>query len=419
MTFSLAQPSVLANLGTVDKICRKLMLDYLTKLQHGCIELIEDHDKQLLGDSKSALRVTLTVVDAAFYQKLVLGGSVGAGESYIDGHWRSDNLTGLVQIFARNAALLDALESGLARISKPALKLLNWRNRNTLSQSKKNISAHYDLGNSMYQLFLDPSMMYSSAVYPTPDSTLAEAQQYKLKQICEKLQLTEQDHLLEIGTGWGSMAIFAARNYGCKVTTTTISKEQHDYAAEQIAAAGLQHKITLLFQDYRELTGQYDKLVSIEMIEAVGHEFLDGYFAKCASLLKSDGLMVLQAITIADQRYEFYRKEVDFIKKFIFPGGCLPSMVRMADAVAKHTDLVIRQVQDIGFDYAKTLADWCSNFMAARDGVHQLGYDDRFVRLWHFYLCYCEGGFLERATSAVHLVLTKPDNRNRLSLHTH
>jgi len=415
MTFSLSQPSVLADLGTLDKICRKLMLDYLAKLKRGCIELVEDHDKQLLGDSKADLRVTLTVVDPAFYQKLVLGGSVGAGESYIDGHWRCDNLTALVQIFARNAALLDALESGLARISKPALKLLNWRNRNTLTQSKKNISAHYDLGNSMYQLFLDQSMMYSSAVYPTPDSTLAEAQQHKLKQICEKLQLTEQDHLLEIGTGWGSMAIFAARNYGCKVTTTTISKEQHDYAAEQIAAAGLQHKITLLFQDYRELTGQYDKLVSIEMIEAVGHEFLDGYFAKCASLLKSDGLMVLQAITIADQRYEFYRKEVDFIKKFIFPGGCLPSMVRMADAVAKHTDLVIRQVQDIGFDYAKTLADWCSNFMAARDAVHQLGYDDRFVRLWHFYLCYCEGGFLERATSAVHLVLTKPDHRLPIS----
>ncbi len=414
MTFSLAESSVLANLGFFDKICRNLMLGYLAKLQQGCIELVEDHDKQLLGDPQADLRVTLTIVDPAFYQKLVLGGSVGAGESYIEGHWRTDNLTALVQIFARNMTLLDQLESGWARLSKPALKLLNWRNRNSKSQSKKNISAHYDLGNSMYQLFLDSSMMYSSAVYPSADSSLAEAQQYKLKLICDRLQLQPSDHLIEIGTGWGSLAIFAARNYGCRVTTTTISREQHDYAKAQIAAAGLEEQITLLFQDYRELTGQYDKLVSIEMIEAVGHEYLDGYFAKCSSLLKAEGLMLLQAITIADQRYEFYRREVDFIKKFVFPGGCLPSMFRMAQAAAQHTDLVVRQVQDIGLDYARTLADWCSNFMAARDAVHQLGYDDRFVRLWHFYLCYCEGGFLERATSAVHVLLSKPGHRRRL-----
>lgn len=414
MTFSLAESSVLANLGVLDKICRNLMLSYLAKLQQGCIELVEDHDKQLLGDPQADLRVTLTIVDPAFYQKLVLGGSVGAGESYIEGHWRTDNLTALVQIFARNMTLLDQLESGWARISKPALKLLNWRNRNSKAQSKKNISAHYDLGNSMYQLFLDQSMMYSSAVYPSPDSSLAEAQQHKLKLICDRLQLKASDHLMEIGTGWGSLAIFAAENYGCRVTTTTISREQYDYAKTQIAAAGLEQQITLLFQDYRELTGQYDKLVSIEMIEAVGHEYLDGYFAKCSSLLKADGLMLLQAITIADQRYEFYRREVDFIKKFVFPGGCLPSMFRMTQAAAQHTDLVIRQVQDIGLDYARTLADWCSNFMAARDAVHQLGFDDRFVRLWHFYLCYCEGGFLERATSAVHLVLSKPGHRQPL-----
>jgi len=414
MTFSLAESSVLANLGVLDKICRNLMLSYLAKLQQGCIELVEDHDKQLLGDPQADLRVTLTIVDPAFYQKLVLGGSVGAGESYIEGHWRTDNLTALVQIFARNMTLLDQLESGWARISKPALKLLNWRNRNSKAQSKKNISAHYDLGNSMYQLFLDQSMMYSSAIYPSAQSTLAEAQQHKLKLICDRLQLKASDHLMEIGTGWGSLAIFAAKNYGCRVTTTTISREQYDYAKTQIAAAGLEQQITLLFQDYRELTGQYDKLVSIEMIEAVGHEYLDGYFAKCSSLLKADGLMLLQAITIADQRYEFYRREVDFIKKFVFPGGCLPSMLRMTQAAAQHTDLVIRQVQDIGLDYARTLADWCSNFMAARDAVHQLGFDDRFVRLWHFYLCYCEGGFLERATSAVHLVLSKPGHRQPL-----
>jgi cyclopropane-fatty-acyl-phospholipid synthase len=414
MTYSLLQSSVLSNMSVVDKICRKFVLNFFGKLQHGVIELVEDGEKQLFGDSHADLRVSLTVVDAQFYQKMVFGGSVGAGEAFIDGMWRCDNLTMLIQIFARNLFLLDELESGWARLSRPALKLLDWRNRNTIGQSKKNISAHYDLGNSMYQLFLDQSMMYSSAVYPTPTADLAEAQQYKLRLLCDKLQLTPNDHLLEIGTGWGSLAIFAAKNYGCKVTTTTISREQHDYAKEQIAAAGLADRITLLFEDYRLLTGQYDKLVSVEMIEAVGHEYLSTYFAKCSELLKADGVMVLQAITIADQRYDMYRKEVDFIKKFIFPGGCLPSITRMSQALTSHTDLVVRHIQDIGLDYARTLADWCSNFMAARDAVHQLGYDDRFVRLWHFYLCYCEGGFLERTTSAVHLVLAKPGFKQKV-----
>ncbi len=414
MTYSLTQSSVLSNLSFLDKCCRRVALDFLAKLRHGVIELVEDGHKQFFGDEQADLKVTLTVVDAGFYQKMVLGGSVGAGEAYIDGLWRCDNLTALIQIFAKNLILLDSLESGWARLSRPALKLLDWRNRNTLSQSKKNISAHYDLGNDMYQLFLDPSMMYSSAVYPTETATLAEAQQHKLKLLCEKLQLKPEDHLVEIGTGWGSLAIFAAKNYGCRVTTTTISREQHDYAKAQIEQAGLSDRITLLFEDYRLLEGQFDKLVSVEMIEAVGHEFLPTYFAKCSSLLKPDGLMVIQAITIADQRYDMYRKEVDFIKKFVFPGGCLPSITRMTDTLTKHTDLVVRHIQDIGLDYAKTLADWCSNFMAARDSVHQLGYDDRFVRLWHFYLCYCEGGFLERTTSAVHLVLAKPGFKQKV-----
>ncbi len=414
MTYSLLQSSVLSNMGVVDKICRKLVLNFLGRLRHGAIELVEDGEKQLFGDPQADLRVSLTVVDVQFYQKMVFGGSVGAGEAFIDGMWRCDQLTALIQIFARNLTLLDELETGWARLSRPALKLLDWRNRNTIHQSKKNISAHYDLGNAMYQLFLDPSMMYSSAVYPSASADLAEAQQHKLRLLCDKLQLTPNDHLLEIGTGWGSLAIFAAKNYGCKVTTTTISREQHDYAAAQIEAAGLGDRITLLFEDYRLLTGEYDKLVSIEMIEAVGHEFLSTYFAKCSQLLKPNGLMVLQAITIADQRYDIYRKEVDFIKKFVFPGGCLPSMTRMTQALTSHTDFVVRHVQDIGLDYARTLADWCSNFMAARDAVHQLGYDDRFVRLWHFYLCYCEGGFLERTTSAVHLVLTKPGFKQKV-----
>lgn len=412
MSLSLSEKAVFDNLGWFDRLCRKFTLNFLSQLRHGSITLIEAGEAQQFGDADAELNTTITVTDPAFYQKLVLAGSVGGGEAYIHGFWRCDNLTALVQIFARNLDVLDKMDSTWARLSRPMLKLLNFRNRNTISQSRRNIAAHYDLGNAMYQLFLDPSMMYSSAVYPAADSTLEQAQQHKLQQICERLQLKASDHLLEIGTGWGSMAIYAAQHYGCKVTTTTISQQQYDYTKARVAELGLQDKITLLFEDYRLLTGTYDKLVSIEMIEAVGDDFLDNYFEKCSSLLKPDGIMVLQAITMVDHRYQQYVREVDFIKRYIFPGGCLPSISRMASAVANKTDLVIRQVQDIGFDYARTLKDWCDNFMAQRDAVHQLGYDDNFIRLWHFYLCYCEGGFRERATSAVHLVLSKPQNRS-------
>lgn len=412
MSLSLSEKAVFDNLGWFDRLCRKFTLNFLSQLRHGSITLIEAGEAQQFGDADAELNTTITVTDPAFYQKLVLAGSVGGGEAYIHGFWRCDNLTALVQIFARNLEVLDKMDSTWARLSRPMLKLLNFRNRNTISQSRRNIAAHYDLGNAMYQLFLDPSMMYSSAVYPAADSTLEQAQQHKLQQICERLQLKASDHLLEIGTGWGSMAIYAAQHYGCKVTTTTISQQQYDYTKARVAELGLQDRITLLFEDYRLLTGTYDKLVSIEMIEAVGDDFLDNYFEKCSSLLKPDGIMVLQAITMVDHRYQQYVREVDFIKRYIFPGGCLPSISRMASAVANNTDLVIRQVQDIGFDYARTLKDWCDNFMAQRDAVHQLGYDDNFIRLWHFYLCYCEGGFRERATSAVHLVLSKPQNRS-------
>lgn len=413
MSLSLSEKAVFDNLGWFDRLCRKFTLNFLSQLQHGAITVSEAGEELHFGDKHAELKTVITVLDPAFYQKLILAGSVGGGEAYIHGFWRCDNLTALVQIFARNLAVLDKMDSTWARLSRPLLKLLNYRNRNTLSQSKRNIAAHYDLGNAMYKLFLDESMMYSSAVYPAAEASLAEAQQHKLAQICQRLQLTAQDHLIEIGTGWGSMAIYAAQHFGCKVTTTTISQQQYDYTAERIKQLGLEQQITLLFKDYRELEGTFDKLVSIEMIEAVGDDFLDDYFEKCSSLLKPDGIMVLQAITMVDNRYQQYVREVDFIKRYIFPGGCLPSISRMANAVADKTDLVIRQIQDIGFDYARTLKDWCDNFMAQRDAVHQLGYDDNFIRLWHFYLCYCEGGFRERATSAVHVVLTKPANRSQ------
>lgn len=412
MTMSLTEISVFDNLSWYERLCRKFALDFISQLQHGDITVVEGNQRLRFGDEHASLKTVITVVDPAFYQKMVMAGSVGGGEAYINGWWRCDNLTALVRIFALNLTTLDKLDSAITRLGRPLLKLLNWRNRNSKAQAKKNIAAHYDLGNDMYRLFLDDSMMYSSAVYPDDTSDLAVAQQHKLELICQRLQLKSSDHLVEIGTGWGSMAIYAAQHYGCKVTTTTISQQQYDYAKARIEALGLQDKITLLLHDYRDLNGQYDKLVSIEMIEAVGEEYLDTYFAKCASLLKPDGLMVLQAITIVDQRYSQYVREVDFIKRYVFPGGCLPSVSRMTDAVSRKTDLVVRHLQDIGFDYARTLKDWCDNFMHARDRVHQLGYDDNFVRLWQFYLCYCEGGFRERATSAVHMVLAKPGNRS-------
>jgi cyclopropane-fatty-acyl-phospholipid synthase len=412
MTMSLIEASQFTNLSWFDRLCRKFALDFISQLQFGDITLVEGQQRFRFGDEHAPLKAVITVVDPAFYQKMVMAGSVGGGEAYIMGMWRCDNLTALVRIFALNLNTLDKLDSAITRLGRPLLKLLNWRNRNSAAQARKNIAAHYDLGNEMYRLFLDESMMYSSAVYPDANTDLAQAQQHKLQLICDRLQLKADDHLLEIGTGWGGMAIFAAQHYGCQVTTTTISQQQYDFAKARIAELGLEDKITLLFNDYRDLNGQFDKLVSIEMIEAVGEQYLDTYFEKCASLLKADGLMVLQAITIVDQRYQQYVKEVDFIKRYVFPGGSLPSVSRMTDAINRKTDLVVRQLQDIGFDYARTLKHWCDNFMQSRDKVHQLGYDDNFVRLWHFYLCYCEGGFIERATSAVHLVLSKPQNRN-------
>jgi cyclopropane-fatty-acyl-phospholipid synthase len=417
MTISLTDTTSFNNLTWFDRLCRKFALNFLSQLKFGEITVVEGNQRFRFGDEFAELKTVITVVEPAFYQKLVLSGSVGGGEAYINGWWRCDNLTTLVRIFALNLTTLDKLDSALSRLGRPMLKLLNWRNRNSVSQAQKNIAAHYDLGNDLYRLFLDDSMMYSSAVYPEPSATLASAQQHKLKMICDKLQLKASDHLVEIGTGWGGMAIFAAQHYGCQVTTTTISQQQYDYAKAQISALGLENKINLLLRDYRQLSGQYDKLVSIEMIEAVGEEYLDTYFAKCSSLLKPNGLMVLQAITIVDQRYQQYVREVDFIKRYVFPGGCLPSISRMTDAINRKTDLVVRQLQDIGLDYARTLKHWCDNFMHERDSVHKLGYDDNFVRLWQFYLCYCEGGFLERATSAVHLVLSKPQHRGVIINH--
>jgi cyclopropane-fatty-acyl-phospholipid synthase len=304
--------------------------------------------------------------------------------------------------------MLDRWEAKFNWLTMPVWKLKHALRRNSTQQAKKNISAHYDLGNKLYTRFLDPSMMYSSAIYPDANTSLEQAQLHKLKSICDKLQLKPEDHLLEIGTGWGGLAVFAAKHYGCRVTTTTISEEQFKYANDWVEREGLTERITLLKKDYRLLEGSFDKLVSIEMIEAVGKEFLANFFSKCSSLMKQQGLMLIQAITIDDRRYDSYSRSVDFIQKHIFPGGFLPSQLVMNKALKEHTDLMIRDMHDIGLDYARTLRDWHIAFQNNLEVLSLDGYDERFARMWQYYLNYCEGGFLERSISTVQLVLSKP-----------
>ena len=389
---------------------RALLHRLLKKLRHGRITLIDDTDRHNFG-SDPALHCTITIRDPRAYVSILSGGSVGAGESYIDGFWETDRLTDLVRIIARNQALLQDMEQQSSSLARLLRRVGHFWRRNNRSGSKNNIIAHYDLGNELYAAFLDQAMMYSSAIYPAPDSTLEEAARYKLDRICRRLQLGPRDHVLEIGSGWGGFAIHAAAHYGCRVTTTTISEAQYEEAKRRINAAGLTERITLLRQDYRDLQGSYDKLVSIEMIEAVGDRYLPEFFKKCMSLLRPDGVMLLQAITIRDQQYEEYLGDVDFIQKHIFPGGCLAANSRMLDVLSRSTDLVVRGIEDFGFDYARTLRDWRTRFHTAFTGLKEYGYDERFRRLWEFYLCYCEGGFLERTISVVQLVADRPGNQ--------
>jgi cyclopropane-fatty-acyl-phospholipid synthase len=389
---------------------RSLLLKMLEKLQHGQIILHEGHKRWVFGH-ESGLRAQVTVNHKSFYRKVLLGGSIGGGEAYVDQLWKVDDLTALVRIMVLNMSLLDRMEQGLAWLLRPLDLLRHTLNTNSKSRSKRNILAHYDLGNDMYEAFLDPTMMYSSAIYPRAESSLEEASAFKLATICKKIDLQPTDHVIEIGTGWGGFAIYAARNYGCHVTTTTISEAQYEEAHRRVVQAGLSDKITLLRSDYRDLSGVYDKLVSIEMIEAVGHRFLPAFFKKCGELLKPDGKMLLQAITITDQKYKQYAGTVDFIQRYIFPGGCLPSNTRMLQLISEKTDMVVRQIDDFGFDYARTLKDWRNRFDESFASLRNKGYDETFKRLWEYYLCYCEGGFLERSISVVHVVATRPGNR--------
>jgi cyclopropane-fatty-acyl-phospholipid synthase len=393
----------------VDRWSKRFVLRWLEHIHTGCLTINDGSQSYHFGDDSASLSAVVTVTSPIVYRDILFNGLVGAGEAYMRGAWHSSDVVAVVRVLSANMNEMQSKTSFWSSINQCLTGFVHrFFRANTQANSRLNIAAHYDLGNDFFNLFLDESMMYSSAIYPTKDASLEVAAKYKLEHICQRLQLTKDDHLLEIGTGWGGMAIYAAKHYGCRVTTTTISKEQYEHARTEVVAAGLEDKITLLLNDYRDLEGQFDKLVSIEMIEAVGQQYYQQYFSACSRLLTSDGLMLIQAITVPDQRYEITKKSTDFIQRYIFPGGELPSITIMSKHVNNDTDMQIVGIDDITIDYANTLQAWRERFFQAINQVREQGFDDTFIRMWDFYLAYCEGGFRERSISTVQLLMAKP-----------
>ncbi len=401
--------TALQNLG------RSALLGQLRKLAIGTLTVIEAGRTHRFGEpaESATLVASIEVLEPQFWADAAFGGTVGAGEAFIHGTWRCDNLTALIRIMVLNRDVMNGMERGLAWVTAPTRRVLHWLNRNSKEGSQRNIAAHYDLGNDFFALFLDPTLAYSCGIFERDDSTLHEASLAKFDEICRKLDLQPGDHLVEIGTGWGGLALHAAEKYGCRVTTTTISKEQYAHSVARVKAARMEDQITLLLQDYRDLeppagSGGFDKLVSVEMIEAVGPQYLDTYFAKCASLLKPEGAMLLQAITIQDQFYEQALQSVDYIQRFIFPGSFIPSVTAITHSVTRATDMKVSHLRDIGPHYATTLHKWREAFFSHLPEIRALGLPDTFIRMWDFYFCYCEGGFAERQLGDVHMLLTRP-----------
>lgn len=413
-TQALALPRTLS---ATEKTARNIAFSCLSQMKTGSLTIVEkfsEADRQNITrecfgkPTSSGISAIIEVKNPAFYARLLKGGSIAAGEAYMDGWWESPDLTKVMQLMALNLTALDSLESRSNWLTKLMYQVSHWFNRNTVENSSRNIAAHYDLSNELYQTFLDPNMLYSSAIFVDASDSLEQAQINKMDRLCQQLELKPGDRVVEIGTGWGAMAVYMAENYGCHVTTTTISEQQYKYTQDLIVKKGLEGKITLLKQDYRLLEGEFDKLVSIEMIEAVGKQYLTSYVQKCQSLLKPGGLMAIQAITIADQRYDYYSNSVDFIQKYIFPGGFLPSITALTQVTTQSSDLVLRDLFDIGQDYAKTLSHWHNRFNDSLNRVSELGFDERFVRMWNYYFCYCEGGFKARTISTVHMTFQRP-----------
>ena len=389
-------------------LAKRLFLQLLSGIKEGFLELVCPEETYSFGSASADMRAMLVVHNERFYRRALFGGDIGMGEAFMDGDWSSPDLVALVRLAVRN---LNEVESGnklFSALSSIADSIRHRLRGNTMSGSRRNISYHYDLGNDFYRLFLDPTMAYSCACYRTPGDSLEQAQLNKYESICNKLDLRASDHLLEIGTGWGGFAAYAARKYGCRITTTTISRQQHDYAKELFAGLGAPgERITLLLEDYRNLRGQFDKIVSIEMFEAVGLRFYDTYFRACDRLLKSDGTMVLQTITMNEQKFPVYRKRCDWIQKYIFPGSELASVAEILRSLGRCTRLSLFHAEDIGLHYAETLRHWRERFLLHTEEVKAQGFDERFLRMWEYYLSYCEGAFRERHIGDMQLVLTK------------
>ena len=389
------------------RFARWLLFRLLAGLTQGSLTVYEGAQRFHFGDPDAALCAEVRVLSPTVYRRLLTGGSIAAAEAWMDGEWETHQLTTLLEILALNGPVLARLENGFRLLSSPLQRLRHWMRRNHRQQARKNIAAHYDLGNDFYQHFLDNDLLYSSALFEENDQDLASAQRAKMQRLCEQLALKPEDHMLEIGTGWGAMAEYAACHYGCRVTTTTLSREQYHYAQERIARAGLQDRVTVLLCDYRDLTGEFDKLVSVEMIEAVGKAWMPTFFRTCQARLRPGGMMAIQAITIQDQCYANYSKSVDFIQRYIFPGGFLPIITVMSDTMTRHTDFVLRNLFDMGPDYARTLAHWRQRFLHAWPEIARLGFDERFRRMWLYYFGYCEAGFNARTISVVQLTAVR------------
>ena len=386
-------------------IARAIVLRLLKRIREGSLTVVDAGGRHEFGSG--APHATLDVHDRPTYAAL-LHGSRGLAESYADGLWDTPDLTALIRVAARNAKLLDEPRRRATPLREPYQRARSALSRNTPRRSRTDIAAHYDLGNELFSLMLDPTMMYSSARFTRPGMTLEQASLAKLELTCERLDLGPDDHVLEIGTGWGGFALHAAATRGCRVTTTTISREQRAYAQTRVRDAGLADRVTVLEQDYRDLRGRYDKLLSLEMVEAVGWKDFGTFFERCAELLEPDGVMLLQAITIDDRAYAVERASRSFIRTHIFPNGCLPSLEVIARCTARRTDLTMVSMEDFGLDYAETLRRWRANLERHAGRLEALGYDERFLRMWRMYLCYCEAGFAERRIGVAQTLFAKP-----------
>ena len=398
------------NKSITQRLAKAMVIKQFSKLTKGQLLVNENGNNYIFGSKNNDFPVsaTINVLSNEMYSEIAAKGLNGAAEAFVKGLWSSDDLTRLIRIFVRNREAANQIEGGVAKLATGLFYLQHSLKRNNHKGSLRNISAHYDLGNDLFETFLDNTKMYSCAIFENENSSLEQASINKIERICKKLELSSNDHVLEIGTGWGGFAIFAAKNFGCKVTTTTISQKQYEYTLEKVKALGLQDKISVLKKDYRDLTGKYNKLVSIEMIEAVGHHYYHDFFRKCNQLLTPDGRMLLQSIIITDYLYEEAKQFSDFIKTYIFPGSCIPSISKLCESSAKATDMRLFHLEDITPHYAKTLNHWRSYFMNNVQKIRDLGFSEEFIRLWNFYFCYCEGGFIERQIGAVQMLFTKP-----------